>query len=205
MTKVAILSVYKRILKQAIRTRWGGYCALLSFFCALGFAIAQNPAENSAIRIVYTDIVSQADANPRTITLPVVDGRDIRFTRLSTEEGLSQTRVDQVVQDNQGFMWFGTQYGLDRYDGYKFKVFTHEPGRTDSLSGVDVSSLFKTVRARSGLDVKNTWTNSIQLPRRLLITAFKPMTREEKHFPSPTLARINRGFCGYQPAKGYFA
>jgi PAS domain S-box-containing protein len=47
------------------------------------------------------------------------------------------------VQDDQGFMWFGSQYGLNRYDGYKFKVFKHEPGRTNSLSGVFIYSLFK--------------------------------------------------------------
>jgi PAS domain S-box-containing protein len=87
--------------------------------------------------------VPQAHVDPRTTTLPVVDGKDIRFTRLSKDEGLSQTRVIQIVQDDQGFMWFGSQYGLNRYDGYKFKVFKHEPGRTNSLSGVFISSLFK--------------------------------------------------------------
>ena len=88
-------------------------------------------------------MVRQAQVDPHTITLPVVDGKGIRFTRLSTDEGLSQTRVIQIVQDNQGFMWFGSQYGINRYDGYKFKVFKHEPGRTNSLSGVFISSLFK--------------------------------------------------------------
>ena len=81
--------------------------------------------------------------DPRTIILPVVDGKDIRFTRLSTEEGLSQTRVSQIVQDDQGFLWFGSQYGLNRYDGYKFKVFKHEPGVANSLSGVYIYALFK--------------------------------------------------------------
>ena len=85
----------------------------------------------------------QAHVDPRTIILPVVDGKDIRFTRLSTEEGLSQTRVSQIVQDDQGFMWFGSQYGLNRYDGYKFKVYKHEPGRTNSLACVYIYSLFK--------------------------------------------------------------
>jgi PAS domain S-box-containing protein len=87
--------------------------------------------------------VRQAHVDPRTITLPVVDGKGIRFTRLSTDEGLSQTRVIQIVQDDQGLMWFGSQYGLNRYDGYTFKVFKHEPGRADSLSGVFIYSLFK--------------------------------------------------------------
>jgi len=49
----------------------------------------------------------------------------------------------QIVQDDQGFMWFGSQYGLNRYDGYTFKVFKHEPGRKNSLSGVYISSLLK--------------------------------------------------------------
>jgi len=40
-------------------------------------------------------------------------------------------------------MWFGTWNGLNRFDGYKFKVFKHEPGDAGSLSGVDVSALFK--------------------------------------------------------------
>jgi ligand-binding sensor domain-containing protein len=41
------------------------------------------------------------------------------------------------------FVWFGSEYGLNRYDGYKFKVFKHEPGSTNSLSGVYIYSLFK--------------------------------------------------------------
>jgi ligand-binding sensor domain-containing protein len=73
----------------------------------------------------------------------VINGKDIRFSRLSVEAGLSQTRVDQIVQDDQGFMWFGSQYGLNRYDGYRFKVFKHEPGQTNSLGGVEIYSLFK--------------------------------------------------------------
>jgi len=77
------------------------------------------------------------------IRLPVVEANDIRFSRLSTSQGLSQTRVEQIVQDNQGFIWFGTQYGLNRYDGYEFRVFTHDPARENSLSCVFIRSLFK--------------------------------------------------------------
>jgi hypothetical protein len=56
------------------------------------------------------------------------------FHATLTEDGLSQTKVSQIVQDDQGFMWFGSQYELNRYDSYKFKMFKHEPGRTNSLS-----------------------------------------------------------------------
>ena len=82
------------------------------------------------------------------VTIPVIDGRSAQFTRISAADGLSQTRVAQIVQDDQGFIWFGTQYGLDRYDGYEFKVFVHEAGRVNSLAGAFIYSLFKD---RSGM------------------------------------------------------
>jgi ligand-binding sensor domain-containing protein len=85
----------------------------------------------------------RAQEDPHSINLPVVDGHDLRFQRVSLTQGLSQTSVSSITQDNQGFMWFGTQYGLNRYDGYKFKVFAREPGRSNSLSGVFIRSLFK--------------------------------------------------------------
>ena len=80
--------------------------------------------------------------------IPVLDGGSARFTRISTADGLSQTRVSQIIQDDRGFIWFGTQYGLDRYDGYDFKLYVHEAGRADSLAGAFIYSLFKD---RSGM------------------------------------------------------
>ena len=46
------------------------------------------------------------------------------------------------MQDKVGFIWFGTQYGLNRFDGYKSKVFKHEPGHFETLSCVYIRSLF---------------------------------------------------------------
>ena len=87
--------------------------------------------------------VAQASVSARAIRMPVVSGSDINFKELANVTGLSQTRVLQIVQDDKGFVWFGTQYGLDRYDGYKFRVFTPVPGRVNSLSGAYIYSLFK--------------------------------------------------------------
>jgi signal transduction histidine kinase/ligand-binding sensor domain-containing protein len=67
-------------------------------------------------------------------SLRLVEGTDIRFSRLSTAQGLSQTRVTNIAQDKQGFMWFATQYGLDRFDGYAYKVFLHDHTKPDSVS-----------------------------------------------------------------------
>ena len=52
----------------------------------------------------------------------------LRFEQLSVEEGLAQESVLAVVQDRDGFMWFGTQSGLSRYDGYRFTNFRNVVG-----------------------------------------------------------------------------
>src|SRR6185312_11873996 len=45
----------------------------------------------------------------------------MRFERLGLDDGLSQQAVLAIAQDSTGFMWFGTEDGLDRYDGYSFR------------------------------------------------------------------------------------
>ncbi|MFT4927596.1 MAG: signal transduction histidine kinase/ligand-binding sensor domain-containing protein [Phenylobacterium sp.] len=65
-----------------------------------------------------------------------------RFDRLSVEHGLSQASVLDIVQDHKGFLWFATQDGLNRYDGYSFKVFRHNPDDPHSISDNSINTLF---------------------------------------------------------------
>ena len=58
----------------------------------------------------------------------------ITFEHLSSNEGLSQSNVLSILQDSRGFMWFGTQDGLNRYDGYEVKIFRKDPANRNSLS-----------------------------------------------------------------------
>ena len=58
--------------------------------------------------------------------------RPIRFDRLSLEQGLSQSTVMDVLQDRRGYVWLATEDGLNRYDGYSFRVYRHDP--TDAAS-----------------------------------------------------------------------
>ena len=78
-----------------------------------------------------------------TVNLNLDDASDIRFSHLSRSQGLSQSRVTRIVQDDQGFIWLATEYGLNRYDGYRFKVFKHDPTDPKSICGVYIESLFK--------------------------------------------------------------
>jgi diguanylate cyclase (GGDEF)-like protein len=61
--------------------------------------------------------------------------------RYSLEEGLSQQAVNSIVQDHEGFMWFGTEDGLNRFDGYEFRQLRHDRGDMHSLPNGWISSL----------------------------------------------------------------
>ena len=135
--------VHQGTIKPTIFLRLAVRCALIALLCDATLGMTPDGAGRPDNQPNNVGAVPQANVDPRTITLPVVDGKGIRFTRLSTDEGLSQTKINQIVQDDQGFMWFGTQYGLNRYDGYTFKLFVHDPRNPNSLSGVYVDGLFK--------------------------------------------------------------
>ncbi|MCB0768649.1 MAG: hypothetical protein KDB95_15675, partial [Flavobacteriales bacterium] len=70
--------------------------------------------------------VLSATAQDDTLRLP--------FGRLTLEDGLSQGMINSIAQDHQGFMWFATKDGLNRYDGYQFHVYRHDPADPGSLA-----------------------------------------------------------------------
>ncbi|HYX07454.1 MAG TPA: two-component regulator propeller domain-containing protein, partial [Bacteroidales bacterium] len=82
-----------------------------------------------------------------------------RFSHLSTTDGLSNNQVNCILKDSKGFMWFGTVSGLDRFDGYTFRIFKHEQHDNKSLNDNYVSSVFEDdkqrlwVTTRAGLNI----------------------------------------------------
>ena len=58
----------------------------------------------------------------------VVATPPLSVQRYSLEEGLSQQAVNAIMQDTEGFMWFGTEDGLNRFDGYEFRQLRHDRG-----------------------------------------------------------------------------
>lgn len=71
----------------------------------------------------------------------VAQPRSMRFEHLTTREGLSQSLVKCIVKDSQGYMWFGTFDGLNRFDGMRFYVYKHDASNSKSLLGNDVYTL----------------------------------------------------------------
>jgi signal transduction histidine kinase/ligand-binding sensor domain-containing protein len=88
--------------------------------------------------------------SPATIAgTPIAEGipptpNTARFDRISTADGLPGDVVYAILQDHQGFMWFGTGNGLARYDGYQFTVYQYDPGDPTLLSHPEVRAIYQT-------------------------------------------------------------
>ncbi|HEY3386733.1 MAG TPA: two-component regulator propeller domain-containing protein, partial [Saprospiraceae bacterium] len=71
-----------------------------------------------------------------------------KYETLTTSDGLSQGYIYDILQDKDGFMWFATKDGLNRYDGYTFKVYTHDSYDPHSLSNNTIHHLLEDSQGR---------------------------------------------------------
>lgn len=67
---------------------------------------------------------------------------------IGISNGLSQGMINCIFQDHYGFMWFGTMDGLNRYDGYNFKIFRNDPLNNTSISGNFITSILEDSKGR---------------------------------------------------------
>ncbi len=81
-------------------------------------------------------------------------GAHLRFEHLTIDDGLSQNAGLALLQDSQGYLWIGTQDGLNRYDGYQITQFKHDPDNPASLSHNSVIALYED---RNGFIWIGTW------------------------------------------------
>ncbi|HTO99966.1 MAG TPA: two-component regulator propeller domain-containing protein [Anaerolineales bacterium] len=115
---------------------WAGCLLLLAVTSACGAAqTGRIPAPTS------TAVPSRAALWTNTFPPLQYNGSTLRFYHYSLEEGLSQSSVQAIFQDAQGYLWIGTQDGLNRFDGYSFKVFRPDPSDASSLSSGDILSI----------------------------------------------------------------
>jgi signal transduction histidine kinase/ligand-binding sensor domain-containing protein len=91
---------------------------------------------------------------------------DLKFEHITTKDGLSQTTVSCILQDSKGFMWFGTQDGLNKYDGYSFTNYHYDPHDTTSILGIFIFSITEDtagnlwIGTESGLNMFDRLKNS---------------------------------------------
>ncbi|SNZ00813.1 two-component regulator propeller domain-containing protein [Flagellimonas pacifica] len=100
-----------------------------------------------------------------------LQGQDYKFHHFTTVEGLPHNEVRKIAKDSTGFFWFGTQNGLSRYDGYKFKTYKHSSGDENTIAGDKIISLAASanhlwVGTLSGLSAIDTKTYKVKpLPK----------------------------------------
>ncbi|MDO8996994.1 MAG: two-component regulator propeller domain-containing protein, partial [Sediminibacterium sp.] len=115
----------------------------------------------------------------------------LRFEQLTEKDGLSDTGVVSILQDRDGFMWFGTNYGLNKYDGYNFTVFQHDPNNpAQTMKGVltraihedKEGNLWVTTQGGGGLNKIDKPTGSITTFLNRLGSAFGSLYEDRQGF-----------------------
>ena len=87
-------------------------------------------------------IAASASVQSGVVKIPVIDKQDIRFSHVSINNVAFQAWTWRIVQDQHGFMWFGTIDGLFRYDGHNLKAYQHDAGNPNSPSGNYIKSIY---------------------------------------------------------------
>ncbi|MEZ4934607.1 MAG: two-component regulator propeller domain-containing protein [Saprospiraceae bacterium] len=85
----------------------------------------------------------------------VAFSQNFEFERIPNELGLSQNLISALWQDRQGFIWVGTKDGLNRFDGYHFEVFQHDPFDSTSISDNNIKSILEDSQGRFWIATEN--------------------------------------------------
>lgn len=111
------------------------------------------------------------------------------------ENGLSQTRVKCLMQDSKGFLWIGTQDGLNKFDGYSFQNFKNEPSDTNSLSNNFINCIYEDAN-------KNIWIGT-----NIGLNKYDIYTKKFTHYlfdsHNSNSLRENEVYNIYQDKNGY--
>ena len=121
-----------------------------------------------------------------SIDASYASNNSVRFDRYSLKQGLSQGTVTSLLQDRQGFVWIGTQDGLNQFDGYSFKIFSHDSENPKTLSSSFIDALYEDQEG-------NLWVGTS-----LGLNRFDP---ETETFTRYKLAEEEREYIGSQFVK----
>lgn len=115
-----------------------------------------------------------------------ISAQGLGFRQFTPSDGLPQNTVTTAFEDSEGFLWFGTQDGLCRYDGYGFRVFRNESGNTHSLCDNYVLAIFEDdahhlwIGCRNGISIFDRHTEQFTTVKTETTKRFYP--RNELYF-----------------------
>ena len=104
------------------------------------------------------------------LTINCLSQEKLKFRHVTVKDGLSNNSVLSILQDRKGFMWFGTANGLNRYDGYSFKVYQHIDSDSTSLSDNRIRAMAEDNLGRIWIGTSNG------------LNCFDPATETFKHY-----------------------
>jgi signal transduction histidine kinase/ligand-binding sensor domain-containing protein/CheY-like chemotaxis protein len=97
------------------------------------------------------------------VSFSMLAQKSTRYERLTTASGLSQNTINKIIQDKKGFLWFATADGLNRYDGYSYEVYRHDPSDSKTLSGSDISTVTEDDEGNLWVGTRNAGLNKLDL------------------------------------------
>ncbi|QTA80083.1 Two component system response regulator/histidine kinase, PAS fold-containing [Desulfonema limicola] len=140
---------------------------------------------NNILKILVLMVIINLSALVQTV---FSDNNALRFDHLTPDDGLSAQYISVIFQDRQGFIWIATSDGLDRYDGYNFISFRHDPENPNSLSSSGVNTIWQD---NTGI----LWFGTLNG-----LTRFDPQSGNFKRYLNDNTNRI-RALC--QDSKGF--
>lgn len=102
-----------------------------------------------------------------TSVLNVFAQRPFKFNKITVENGLSQSNINHIIQDQKGFLWFATNGGLNRFDGIEFRTYVFDILDTNSISNNIINHLYEDevgniwISTQNGLDLYNESSESL--------------------------------------------
>ena len=103
---------------------------------------------------------------------------DMKFRRLDTRDGLSNSQINYIFQDSRGFVWIATSYGLNRYDGYRFRTFYSDASDSTTLRNNYVDYIWEDQDGK------------LWLRQGMNYCVFDPKTEQTVRNPSTILSKI---------------
>ena len=132
----------QRTIKNPVGFLWNIPLIVIIGFLASCSGIKSSPSEESLpLQQSTTQQIPAVDTSKPGWDLN--PGQNLRFEKISLEDGLSQSTIFAMIQDKQGYMWFATEDGLNRYDGYNFTVYKHDPDNPSSLRDNWILSIYE--------------------------------------------------------------
>lgn len=121
----------------------------------------------------------------------------VTFDHLTQEDGLSNNAIRTIFQDRKGFIWIGTEDGLNRYDGVQFRVYRHQPNDPGSVPGSTVLTIYED---RAGTLWFGTLSNGLG--------RYDSATDTFKTYPYQVAGELTKNFetplCLYEDSSGNF-